>query len=93
MDPEWVVVIVVVAVVGLVALLATTGERSGGGNGSTAGHYDPDAIGHYIMDPATQTYRYELPNVARTGKQMPPGSGPPHRRRRRRRRQTDAEGG
>ena len=67
-----------------------TGQRSArGGKESTAGHYDPDAIGRWIMDPATQTYRYELPNVVKTGGQMAPGSGPPHRRRRRRKRRTD----
>jgi hypothetical protein len=87
--PEWVVVLILVLIVVLVAM---TGRRSAGGGRSTAGHHDPDAIGRYILDPATQTYRYELPNVARAGGQMAPGTGPPHRRRRRRRR-TDMEGG
>lgn len=89
MGPEWVAVIVIVLVV---LLVAVTGRRSRGRH-STAGHFDPDAIGGYILDPATQSYRYELPNVARTGKPMAPGTGPPHRRRRRRRPTTDAEGG
>ncbi len=89
MGPEWLVLIVVVAVVALVAM---TGGRSAGTGESTAGHHDPDAIGRYVLDPATQSYRYELPNVARTGRPMAPNAGPPHRRRRQRRR-TDAEGG
>jgi hypothetical protein len=88
---EWVIVLVIALIVVLVVM---TGRRSvRGGRGSTAGHYDPDAIGRYILDPATQTYRHELPNVARTGGQMEPGTGPPHRRRRRRKRRTDMEGG
>jgi hypothetical protein len=87
--PEWALVITIVL---LVALVATIGGRSGSEGASTAGHYDPDAIGRYVMDPATQTYRHELPNVAREGGQMSPGTGPPHRRRRRRRR-TGMEGG
>ena len=90
MSPEWVVFLIVVVVVALVAI---TGRRSAGGGDSTAGHYDPDAIGAYTLDPATMQYRYELPTVARTGRQMAPDAGPPHRRRSRRRRQTDAEGG
>ena len=81
MGPEWIVVLIAALIV---VLVAVTGRRSASENRSTAGHYDPDAIGRYIMDPATQTYRYELPNVARTGGQMAPGTGPPHRRRRRR---------
>jgi hypothetical protein len=89
MGPEWVVLIIAVLIVLLVAL---TTRRTARGGGSTAGHYDPDAIGGYILDPATQSYRLELPNVARTGKPMALGAGPPYRRRRRRRR-TDAEGG
>jgi hypothetical protein len=89
MGREWVVVGVVVLVV---LLVATTGRRSRRGGGSTAGHYDPNAIGQYRLDPATQSYRYELPTLARSGKATEPGSGPPHRRRRRRRRPTDAEG-
>jgi hypothetical protein len=88
--PEWIVVLVVALIVVLVTM---TGRRSRGGRESTAGHYDPEAIGRWVMDPATQIYRYELPNVARTGGQMPPGAGPPHRRRRRRTRRTDLEGG
>lgn len=89
MGGEWVAVLLIALVVVLVAM---TGRRSRGGRESTAGHYDPDAIGRYVMDPATQTYRYELPDLAHTGGQMAPGTGPPHRRRRRKRR-TDAEGG
>ena len=90
MGREWVVVLLIALIVVLVTM---TGRRSRGGRESTAGHYDPDAIGRWIMDPATQIYRYELPNVARTGGQMAPGAGPPHRRRRRRKRQADLEGG
>jgi hypothetical protein len=89
MGPEWLVLVVVVVIVALVAM---TGRRAAGTRGSTAGHYDPDAIGRYVLDPATQSYRYELPNLGTTGKPMARGAGPPHRRRRRRRR-TDAEGG
>jgi len=87
---EWVVVLIIAVVV---LLVATTGRRSGRGGGSTAGHYDPDAIGRYTLDPATQAYRLELPDVARSGKPIAPGSGPPHRRRRRRRRLTDGSSG
>ncbi len=90
MGGEWLVVLIVAVTV---VLVATVSRRSGPREGSTAGHYDPDAIGRYVMDPATQTYRYELPNVARDGGPMAPGTGPPHRRRRRRRRRTDAAGG
>ena len=89
MGREWVVVLLIA----LIVLLVTMTWRSRGGRESTAGHYDPDAIGRWIMDPATQIYRYELPNVARTGGQMAPGAGPPHRRRRRRKRRADLEGG
>jgi len=77
----------------LVLLIATTGRRSGRGRGSTAGRYDPDAIGRYTLDPATQAYRLELPDVAPSGKPIAPGSGPPHRRRRRRGRPTDGTSG
>ena len=90
MGREWVLVLIIALIV---VLIAATSRRSGRGGSSTAGHYDPDAIGRYVMDPATQTYRYELPNVVKTGGQMAPGTGPPHRRRRRRKRQTDLEGG
>jgi hypothetical protein len=89
MGPEWVVLIIAGVIVLLVAL---TTRRTGRG-GSTAGHYDPDAIGSYTLDPATMRYRYDLPILPRAGSAAPPGSEPPHRRRRRRRRQTDAEGG
>ena len=88
MGPEWVVVIILAVVVLLIAAFTRRSER----DGSTAGHYDPDAIGRYVMDPATQSYHYELPTLPRSGGPASPGSGPPHRRRRRRRR-TDAEGG
>jgi hypothetical protein len=90
MGPEWLVFIVLVAVVALVAM---TGRRSADGSESTVGHYDPDAIGSYTLDPATMRYRYDLPNLPRAGGAATPGSGPPHRRRRRRRGQMDAEGG
>jgi hypothetical protein len=91
MGREWVVVGILVIIV---LLIATTGRRSGRRSGSTAGHYDPDAIGQYRLDPATQAYRYELPTLPRSTTSPVPGSGPPHRGRRRRRRlPTDAEGG
>jgi hypothetical protein len=89
MRPEWVAVLIIAVIV----IVALAGRRSGAGRGSTAGHYDPDAIGRYVLDPTAQTYRYELPNVARDGGQMPIGNGPPLRRRRRRRRRTDSGGG
>lgn len=88
MGPEWVVFVIIVVVV---LLIATTGRRSGRGGESTAGHYDPDAIGEYTLDPATMRYRYDLPTLPRSGKPAAPGDGPPHRRRRRRRHQ-DNEG-
>jgi hypothetical protein len=86
----WVIVLVVAIIV--VILVATTGRRGRGG-GSTAGHYDPNAIGQYTLDPATMRYRYDLPTLPRPSVPVVPGSAPPHRRRRRRRRRTDAEGG
>ena len=89
MGPEWIVAGVIILVV---VLLATTGRRSGRGR-STAGHYDPDAIGGYTLDPATMRYRYDLPTLPRTSASMPPGEGPPHRGRRRRRRPPGAAGG
>ena len=85
----WVIVMVVAIIV--VILIATSGRRGRGG-GSTAGHYDPNAIGGYTLDPATMRYRYDLPTLPRSSAPTVPGSGPPHRRRRRRRR-TDTEGG
>lgn len=84
------VVLVIVIVVAL--LILTTGRRSGRGGGSTAGHYDPDAIGQYTLDPATMRFRYDLPTLPRSSAPTVPGSGPPPRRRRRHRR-TDTEGG
>jgi hypothetical protein len=88
MGPEWVVFVVI----GVIVLLVATSARRSGIENSTVGHYDPDAIGRYVMDPATQTYRYELPNVAKDGGPVAHGGGPPHRRRRRARR-TGREGG
>ncbi len=90
MGREWLLVLIIAVVV---LLIATTGRRSGRGRGSTAGHYDPDAIGSYTLDPATQAYRLELPNLAPSGKPIGPGSGPPRRRRRRRKRLTDGTSG
>jgi hypothetical protein len=78
---EWILVGVIVVVVLLVLL---TGKRPSRKHESTVGHYDPNAIGQYRLDPATQSYRYELPILPRSGVPVPPGSGPPHRRRRRR---------
>jgi len=85
----WVVALALVIVVLL--LIAAAQRRSPRGGGSTAGHYDPNAIGHYTHDPATMGYRYDLPALPPSGPPAAPGTGPPHRRRRRR--QTDAEGG
>ena len=87
---EWVVLIINFVVV---ILVATTGRRSSRGRGSTAGHYDPDAIGQYKLDPATMAYRLELPPVPRPGAPVAPVSGPPHRRRRRRPRPLGPEDG
>ena len=89
LGPEWVVLIIILVVI----LVATTGRRSARARGSPAGHYDPDAIGQYKLDPATMAYRDELPTVPRPGAPVAPGSGPPHRRRRRRPRPQDSEGG
>ena len=89
MGPEWVVFFIIVAVV---LLVVTTGRRAGRGAGSTAGHYDPDAIGQHILDPATMTYRHELPTVPRPRVPVAPGSGPPRRRRRGRALPLDADG-
>jgi len=77
---EWIFAGVIILVVVLVVL---TGRRSRDRD-STAGHYDPNAIGHWTLDPATMVYRYDLPTLPRSGVPVPPGSGPPHRRRRRR---------
>jgi hypothetical protein len=84
MGGPWLVVLVVLIIVGIV--LWTTGGRSTRDGGSTAGHYDPDAIGRYTLDPATMRYRYDLPTLPPSGAPPVPGSGPPHHRRRRRRR-------
>ena len=80
MGPEWIFFGVLILVV---LLVVTNGMRSRGA-GSTAGHYDPNAIGDWTLDPATMRYRYDLPTLPRSGVPLPPGSGPPHRRRRRR---------
>jgi len=71
-------------------VLLTRQRRSSSDRRSTAGHYDPDAIGKYTMDPATLAYRYELPDVA-AGASPPPGNGPPAGRHRRRRRRPDRD--
>jgi hypothetical protein len=81
-----VVVIAALLAAGLLVLL-TRRQRSGKSE-STAGHFDPAAIGSYELDPATLRYRYQLPTVQQGGGSPPPGSGPPGRRRRRRRRGT-----
>ena len=90
LGPEWLVLLIILVVV---ILVATTGRRSARGRGSTAGHYDPDAIAQYKLDPATMAYRHELPTVPRRGAPVTPGSGPPHRRRRRRPRPQGPEDG
>ena len=81
MGPEWIVAAVFLLVVILVAM---TGRRSSRG-GSTAGHYDPDAIGGYTLDPATMRYRYDLPTLPRSAVGTGRREAPPHRARRRRR--------
>jgi hypothetical protein len=85
-------VVILLVVVIVLILVGTTGGRTRRGGESTAGHYDPDAIGQYTLDPATMRYRYDLPTLPRSGAPAAPGSGPPRRRRRRRRR-TDTEDG
>jgi hypothetical protein len=86
------IVVVLLVVVIVVILVGTTGKRSSRDRESTAGHYDPDAIGGYTLDPATMRYRYDLPTLPPGESPMASGSGPPHRRRRRRR-GPDAGGG
>ena len=81
MGPEWIFVGVIILVVLLVIM---TGRRSSRERDSTAGHYDPNAIGKWTLDPATMVFRYDLPTLPRSRVPVPPGSGPPHRRRRRR---------
>ncbi|HEX9765359.1 MAG TPA: hypothetical protein VGA36_01250 [Nitriliruptorales bacterium] len=90
MTGPWVVALVALGIVVLLLVVAA-GRRSPRDGGSTAGHYDPNAIGSYTLDPATMTYRFDLPTEPRTGAEATPRAGPP--RRRRRRRPTDAEGG
>jgi hypothetical protein len=84
--PEGVIVVVIFLVL---ALIATTGWSRRGG-GSTAGHYDPDQIGQYTLDPVTMRYRYDLPTMPQSTAPLEPDSGPPHRRRRRHKRPPDA---
>ncbi len=86
----WIVIFAVLVVV--VLLLYATGGRSPRDGESTAGHYDPDAIGGYTLDPATMRYRYDLPSGPASGPGAAPGNGPPRHRRRRRRR-PDSEPG
>ena len=81
MGPEWIFFGLIILVI---LLVVTTGMRSSRERDSTAGHYDPNAIGQWNLDPATMVYRYDLPTLPRSGVAVPPGSGPPHRRRRRR---------
>ena len=81
MGPEWIFVGVIILVVLLVAL---TSRRSSRERDATAGHYDPNAIGKWTLDPATMVYRYDLPTLPGSGVSVALGSGPPHRRRRRR---------
>ena len=89
MGPEVVVAFVVFVVL---VLIATSGWWRNDG-GSTAGHYDPDAIGEYNLDPATMRYRYDLPTVQRSSASGEPGQPPPHRARRRRKRPPGSIGG
>lgn len=87
----WLIALALIIVVLL--LVAASSRRSPGDGRSTVGHYDPDAIGGYTLDPATMAYRFDLPTTPRSDAPAEPGSGPPKRPRRRRRRPTDAEGG
>ena len=80
----WIVIFAVLVAV-LLLVYATGGRRSPRDVGSTAGHYDPDAIGGYTLDPATMRYRYDLPTLPPGESPMTTGSGPPPLRRRRRR--------
>jgi hypothetical protein len=64
----------VLVVAGVVALFL----RLSRGGHPTAGHYDPDAIGHHSWDPAIPRWKYHLPSVQR-GRTLPRGSGPPDR--------------
>ena len=83
-------IVVLIVLAALVIIVGTTGRRSSRGGESTAGHYDPNAIGGYTLDPATMRYRYDLPTLPPGESPMATGSGPPRRRRRRR---PDAERG
>lgn len=83
----WIVIFAVI--VAVLLLVYATGRRSPREGGSTAGHYDPDAIGGYTLDPATLRYRYDLPTLPRAGSPGAAADGPPQRRRRRRRRPDD----
>lgn len=78
----FIVVLIVMAL--LLIVVGTTGRRSPRGGASTAGHYDPNAIGGYTLDPAMMRYRYDLPTLPPGESPMSTGSGSPHRRRRRR---------
>jgi hypothetical protein len=84
----WIVIFAVI--VAVLLLVYATGKRSPRDGGSTAGHYDPDAIGGYTLDPATLRFRYDLPTLPRAGPSAAPGGGP-RRRGRRRRRRPDTE--
>lgn len=79
-----VIVVLIVLALALI-VLGTTGRRSSRGGEATAGHYDPNAIGGYTLDPATMRYRYDLPTLPPSGAPAARGSGLPRRRRRRRR--------
>lgn len=85
-------IVVLIVMLLLLIVVGTTGRRSSRGRESTAGHYDPNAIGGYTLDPATMRYRYDLPTLPPGESPMATGTGPPHRRRRRRR-PPDAERG
>lgn len=84
-------IVVLVVMLLLLIVIGTAGRRSSRGGDPTAGHFDPNAIGGYTLDPATMRYRYDLPTLPPGESPMATGSGPPHRRRRRRR--PDAERG
>ncbi len=83
--------VVILAVVAVLLLLVALDGRSSRGGGSTAGHFDPNAIGGYTLDPATMRYRYDLPTLPRGSAPAARGTGPPRGRHRRRRRPMDAE--
>ncbi|MEX0710110.1 MAG: hypothetical protein WD116_02785 [Chloroflexota bacterium] len=89
MTGPWVVAIAL-AIIVLTLIVVAAGKRSPRDGGSTTGHYDPNAIGSYTLDPATMAYRLDLPTRPESDGPVTPRGAPP-RRRRRRPRPTDPE--